>query len=608
MSFHGSLSKSGQRAAAPVPQAATDTVAGIHAVGPSVIARRGSVVCIAQGEPRFSDAPLAACARDAGIAAAWIRAFAMHGSEAPRLAGGRFAVVLVDLQAARVQMATDRFGTWPICWAATDVTLHFSDRADTVALPGRQIAPQALFDYLYYHCIPAPRTVFEGVYRLPAGHMAVWDAGRMQVQAWWQPHFDEQAQPDLAAAKARFMDIVRRSVEREAGPGTGAFLSGGTDSSTVAGLLCQAIGGPADTYSIGFDAAGYDEMDYARTAARHFGTRHHEYYVTAGDLLEGIPLVAAHYDQPFGNSSAVPAWICARRAREDGRARLLAGDGGDELFGGNTRYAKQSVFGIYDRVPRWLRQGLMEPALMNGLSRRLPGLKKGASYVEQARVPLPDRLQMYNLLWRLGPDEVLEPSFLDRVDLGAPGREQRDVWSQVHADSALNRMLAFDWKYTLADNDLPKVVGTTQLAGIDVAFPLLADELADFSLGIPTDWKLRGQQLRWFFKEALRGFLPEAIITKKKHGFGLPFGVWACTHGPLKALASEALGAMASRGVVRPAFVRALLDRLLPAHPGYYGEMVWILMMLEFWLRRHAPDYRLDPQSPVVSLPPESGA
>jgi asparagine synthase (glutamine-hydrolysing) len=154
-------------------------------------------------------------------------------------------------------------------------------------------------------------------------------------------------------------------------------------------------------------------------------------------------------------------------------------------------------------------------------------------------------------------------------------------------------MLAFDWKYTLADNDLPKVVGTTQLAGVDVGFPLLSDELVDFSLGIPPDWKVKGLQLRWFFKEALRGVLPDEIISKKKHGFGLPFGVWTCDHLPLNALARDALETLAGRGVVQPAFIRTLLDTHLAAHPGYYGELVWILMMLEFWLRQHEPEWRL---------------
>ena len=163
----------------------------------------------------------------------------------------------------------------------------------------------------------------------------------------------------------------------------------------------------------------------------------------------------------------------------------------------------------------------------------------------------------------------------------------------VPTGSELNRTLAYDWRFTLADSDLPKVRGTTGLAGVDVAFPMLDDALTDFSLRLPSEYKLKGLKLRWFFKEALRGFLPDEVITKKKQGFGLPFGVWATQHAPLKALAVDSLNSLARRGVVRADFIETLLKHRLPEHPGYYGEMVWILMMLEQWLQGHAPRHGL---------------
>jgi asparagine synthase (glutamine-hydrolysing) len=126
-----------------------------------------------------------------------------------------------------------------------------------------------------------------------------------------------------------------------------------------------------------------------------------------------------------------------------------------------------------------------------------------------------------------------------------------------------------------------------------VGFPLLDRDLLDFSLALPSTLKLKGSQLRWFFKESLRGFLPDEILVKKKHGFGLPFGVWAVRHPGLQALSRDSLHALGERGVVRPAFVARLMSELLPAHPGYYGELVWILMMLEQWLRRARPQLRL---------------
>jgi asparagine synthase (glutamine-hydrolysing) len=192
---------------------------------------------------------------------------------------------------------------------------------------------------------------------------------------------------------------------------------------------------------------------------------------------------------------------------------------------------------------------------------------------------------MYNLLVRLTHARVFDPGFLTQVDVEAPLAQQRAVWSAARAQSAINRNLAFDWKFTLADNDLPKVVGTTGLAGMAVRFPLLADELVDFSLTLPPHYKLKGLKLRWFFKEALRGFLPDEILTKKKHGFGLPFGHWVLKDPALGKLVDDSLGAIATRGILRPGFVREIKHQLLPEAPGYYGEMVWVLMMLEQWLR-----------------------
>jgi asparagine synthase (glutamine-hydrolysing) len=307
--------------------------------------------------------------------------------------------------------------------------------------------------------------------------------------------------------------------------------------------------------------------------------------------VRSIPQVAQSYDQPFGNSSAVPAYYCAKMARDDGVSRILAGDGGDELFGGNKRYATQRVFNVWDRTPAGLK-AVLGPAFDNGFTDRLPVLKKGSSYIRQASVPLPDRLQTYNLLQRLGIHEVLTARFMGMVDAHGPQQQQRDVWAQARGADLLDRQLAFDWRYTLAENDLPKVCGTTRLAGLEVAFPMLDTRLLDFSLKLPTHYKLKGLKLRWFFKEALRGFLPDEIITKKKQGFGLPFGVWAVRHPALQALARDTLGSLATRGVVKPGFIRTLLDDKLPEHPGYYGEMVWILMMLEQWLQKHAPGWR----------------
>jgi asparagine synthase (glutamine-hydrolysing) len=508
---------------------------------------------------------------------------------------GEFAVSLALDDGSRL-LAVDRFAVHTLCWRLVAGELHVAERADELARiePAAEVEPQAIFEYLYFHAIASPRTVFRGVMRLPPAHLLRFESGNVRVEPYWVPSFSEPSDAGFARLATEFRVALQSAVASQLdGTKAACYLSGGTDSSTVAGMIREATGKPAASYSIGFEAEGYDEMAYARIAARRFGCEHHEHYVTPAELVQAMPLVARHYDQPFGNSSALPAYYCAKMARADGVSRVLAGDGGDELFGGNARYAKQRVFGWYGAVPSPLRGGFVEPLLLASPLGRAPLLKKGASYVQQARVPMPDRLDLYNLLSRVGAAEVLSAALLAEVDTQAPLKQQREVWASAVARSAINRTLAFDWRYTLAENDLPKVVGSAALAGVQVGFPFLQREVLALSMRLPPAFKLRGLRLRWFFKEALRGFLPDEIITKKKHGFGLPFGIWALRDAGLRELARESVDALVARGVVRAGFERRLFDELLPAHPGYYGELVWLLTMLEQWLRGHAPGFSL---------------
>jgi asparagine synthase (glutamine-hydrolysing) len=521
--------------------------------------------------------------------AAWREALAQDVKSALTAVTGDFAVGLQQPSGSTV-LAVDRFAIQTLCYRVVGGQLRFAARADALADADTPIDPQAIFDYLYFHIIPSPRTIYKGIYRLPPGHYAVFENGQLTVAPYWVPAFEELKNASFDELKSEFLQLLQAAVATQLdGSKPACFLSGGTDSSTVAGMIALASSRQAATYSIGFDAQGYDEMEFARLAAKHFKTEHHEYYVTPDDLVRSIPSMAAHYDQPFGNSSALPAYYCAKMAKEDGVQKLLAGDGGDELFGGNTRYSKQRIFGWYDYVPGFLQKGLMDPVLSTRVAAAIPLTRKAGSYVEQARVPMPDRLQMYNLITRLGVADVLTPGMMAQIDTTLPLQLQRDVWQSNSHCSALNQELAFDWRFTLAESDLPKVAGATSFAGIGVGYPMLDDRLLAFSLKLPTAYKLKGLKLRWFFKEALRGFLPDDILTKKKQGFGLPFGVWTNQTPALKALAKDSLESLAARGIVQPDFIHTLLNQRLAEHPGYFGEMVWILMMLEQWLAAKAP-------------------
>ncbi|MEF8735578.1 MAG: asparagine synthase C-terminal domain-containing protein [Candidatus Accumulibacter necessarius] len=551
------------------------------------VARDAHAICTVIGSPSVMDDNPTSASRPSGPAADILQAWHTRGIDLASGIHGTYALAIIDTRRQCVFLAVDRFAIETLCYRSDGKTLAFSDRADCVQGRGDELDPQAIFDYLYFHMIPAPRTVFRQVRRLPAAHSVLIDRNGVHETRHWPLLFDEQHRQPFAAARDTFRNLICDSVTEEVAghKRVGAFLSGGTDSSTVAGMLCQVTGKPAPAYSIGFDAEGYDEMEYARLAARHFGCEHHEYYVTPADLVTSIPAVAQHFDQPFGNSSALPAYYCARNAQADGCTKMLAGDGGDELFGGNTRYATQRVFEYYHSLPQGVRR-LIEPMCTDGSPlRRIPGIRQATGYVRHSRVPMPDRLQSFNLLMQLDPENVLTADFLAQIDSSEPSSHMQATWNECQAPSLINRMLAYDWRYTLADSDLPKVRGATRMAGIAVAYPLLTDRLTDFSMALPPDWKLRRFKLRWFFKEALRGFLPDEILTKKKKGFGLPFGVWTTRTPALRKLVEDSLSTLAKRGIVRPDFIRKLMSEHLPQHPGYYGEMVWILTMFEQWLR-----------------------
>ena len=510
--------------------------------------------------------------------------------------GGRFAVIHADLLRRQVTLITDRFAVHSLCYAQEKDLIRFSDRADQVLpFPYTQIDLQGIYDYLYFHVIPAPRTIYVGVRRLEGAQAAILSNEAEKLVCTWRPDFSLHGSGTKQQRMDRFLEIVRRSVEADSGSGhIGAYLSGGTDSSTIAGFLTQLRGPSTSAFSIGFHAHGYDEMAYAQLAARHFGCQHHAYYVTPDDLVKAIPLVARFYDQPFGNSSALPAYYCSLLARSHGIDRMLAGDGGDELFGGNARYAKQKVLDFYWRVPAALRDGLLEPMSRVPWAQGAPFLRKVCSYVAQARLPMPARMESYNLLHRIGAERLLTPHFMQGVKTDLPPNLQAAVY-QRNADAALvNGMLAYDWRFTLTDNDLPKVLGTAALAGIEVAFPLLSDELVDFSLTLSPREKVRGLVLRHFFKKALAGFLPTEIIRKKKHGFGLPFGPWLLESRPLRHMAQHSVNQLVLRRLIDPAAAASLFSERLAEHAGYYGELIWVLMMLEEWLAAHAPNFAID--------------
>jgi asparagine synthase (glutamine-hydrolysing) len=561
-------------------------VAAISRFGKADIHVENGLAATLYGRPRFLDDDLALIARDQGQVVAVAHGWMRFGEKLPTLMHGNFAFAVLEPLKKKACLVLDRMGTERLSYACRNGNLVFGSSVQNVAAHpavGRVIDPQAIYDYLYFHTIPAPRSLYQGIHKLLPGQIVTLSNGQLNVDFYWQADYTP-TQAGFDEQRRLFREILDQSVRTADVPATAAFLSGGTDSSTVVGALTAARGTSVDTFSIGFDAEGFDEMEYARCAVERYGSRPHEYYLKPADIVSAIPVIAHEYDEPFGNNSAVPTYFCAKVAREAGFEHMMAGDGGDELFGGNARYAKQKLFENYFRLPASIRRGIVEPiAHVPGLSDRFP-LAKLKSYVNQANMGLPLRLESYNFMHRTPLDQILAPDFIHAVDPSTADAALTEVYERTASDHYINRMMHLDLKFTLADNDLRKVGTMTEAAGIEVHYPLLDDRLVAFANHLPVDYKVRGQKLRWFFKEALVDLLPEKIINKTKHGFGLPFGVWSNQYAPLGDLVSDSLSDFKKRDWMQPAYLDHMLAMQRGPHASYYGVMIWVVMMLEQWL------------------------
>lgn len=535
----------------------------------------------------------AALPAEAGEAALIAALYRRHALDCVRRLQGAFAFALWDGERARLLLATDGFAIQPLHYRVGADGLAFASRLAALRrAPGgaSDIDPQAVLHYVYFSFVPTPHTIYRGVHKLPPGHLLTYANGVVQLQPYWDVSYSD-APARLAECARPIPRLLGDAVRTQATYGggadrVGAFLSGGTDSSAISGLLGRVVQ-PARTFSIGFAETDFNESGYARLAAQHFRTQHHEYVVSAADAAAFLPQLAAAYDEPFGNSSAIAAYHCARLARAAGVETLLAGDGGDELFAGNTRYVTNEVFELYHRVPGWLRAGGLEP-LLRRLPVALPLVGKARKYVRRAALPQPLRFFSYNLLHSFEPRGIFTADFLDAVDLEAPLELAAAHYRRPDTTSMLNRLLYLDLKLAITDNDLRKVTRMCELAGVRVRYPMLDRLLVEHSGGIPAALKLRRGRERYVFKQAFRALLPAEILRKQKHGFGVPVSRWL-RQAPLRDIAEEALRSpqFAQRGYVRREFVEQLFAWHREDRTNFFGDVLWVLLMLELWHRAH---------------------
>jgi asparagine synthase (glutamine-hydrolysing) len=508
---------------------------------------------------------------------------------------GAFALALWWPGSRRLVLATDRFGIRRLYYAVGSEGIAFGTRVSIpLTFPGATTAvdPEAVYAYLNYGVVPAPQTIYRAVRRLPPGHLLEWEDGRLRVESYWEMRYTERTVSRASASasmRRHTQEAVGETLSGADPKHTGAFLSGGTDSSAVVGLMTQLTGERVNAFSIGFHEARYDELQYAELAARHFDAAHYTRVVTADDAFSCLPEVLEAYDEPFGDSSALPTFLCARLARETGMRLLLAGDGGDEIFGGNERYRREHILARYRLIPGAIRRGLIEPILGAVKPGRMDLLGKAQRYVGRASQPNPDRFYATEFFIARERERLLHADFLAAVTPDAPVRIARGHFAAVSARSELNRLMYVDLRITIGDHDLFKVTRMAELAGIAVRFPMLDPRLVDFTGTLPAWHKVRGTEKRYLFKRAFSSLLPAATLAKVKHGFGLPISGWLRSHGPFRDLARDTLLSRQSleRGYFAPGMMGELFRLHENDHTPFYGDLLWSFLMLELWHRHH---------------------
>ncbi len=573
--------------------AQTEPTRGLAAEGPpadSDLGADGAIAAAIIGRPRWTEQELRELAGQHGHARAVAEAYRRFGTDFFQCLRGAFALAVFDSSLGKAIVAIDRFGIHRLCYLRpVSGGLVFATTTDGVrAHPSAScaVSPQSIYNFIYFGVCPSPRTIYLEQAKLLPAQYAVYENDTVRTEFYWRMPYRGQSEKKPGDLSQELVERLRSAVSQIASvadaPRLGAFLSGGLDSSTVSGLLSEVTHGRAKTFTIGFSDREFDETRYAEIVARHFRTEHRNYYLTAEDVARALVPLATAFDEPFGNSSALPAYYCAKLAYENGVTTMLAGDGGDEIFAGNSRYVDELVFDLYGRIPGWLRHRVLEPLL---LPRSRPDdwvlVRKARNYIRRARIPMPERTQAYNFYQNSAPHDVFDASFLARINLLDPLEMMREVYDRTTSPALLHRMLHLDLKLTLADNDLRKVGTACELAGLSVAYPFLDDDVVEFSAQVPVDLLIRRFQKRWFFKHAFKDFLPPATLAKRKHGFGMPFAQWPRTDPRLREIANDCLASLRPRRLLRSDF----LDRLIGDRPGSELDgLVWDLMMLEMWL------------------------
>jgi asparagine synthase (glutamine-hydrolysing) len=535
--------------------------------------------------------------RTAGDTEVILEAYLEWGEGCVHRLDGMFALALWDVRARTLLLARDRTGKKPLYVYEDSKRLVFASELKAIFAHGgldESLRREAVPEFLAYGYVPTPGTFFRRIRKVsPATFEVHPETGAPRTVEYWDfPVRPDPLQvPDKAEWTKKLRALFFSAVEKRmvADVPLGAFLSGGIDSTLVVAAMAQLSSKPVRTFSIGFEGhPSWDETPFARMVAARYRTDHTEFSVKP-ESFELLEKLAWHYDEPFGDSSAIPSYIVAKLTREQVTV-ALTGDGGDELFAGYPRFigavAAERIPQIARTAARWLMAPLPHGQEHQGLWER------GRRFALQASRELPERLR--NWVSVFTAEELaglLHHDLLELASAGTLGASYTQWHRRAGAASALNRVLYINAHTYLLDDLNVKVDRASMAVGLETRAPFLDTALMEYVFALPAQFKLRGMTTKRMLKKAMSDLLPPEIVTRKKMGFGVPLGAWF--RGPLKGLLED--------GLIRPGlalhdFVRRdALGRLVEAHRTGrrdYGLQLWSLWMLQSFLSRRSVEKR----------------
>jgi asparagine synthase (glutamine-hydrolysing) len=503
-----------------------------------------------------------------------------HGEGFAARLRGMFAVAVWDGRRRRLVLARDRYGIKPLYYRDEGGELVFA--SELRALPRGEVDPDAVEAFLAFNSVPAPYSIFTGTRKLPAGHLLVWEDGRVRVERYARPApapasevRDEDPAELAEELRARLRDSVRAHLIADVP--VGVLLSGGVDSSLLAALAAQESDEPVHTFSIGFEERSFDELDDARSVATMYGTRHEE-LVLRPDAALLLPRLAEAFDEPFADSSALPTYLVSELAARHVKV-ALSGEGGDELFGGYYTYAADLLA---------LRVGRLAPGV-RPLVERLPSSSRKASFdykakrfVRGANLPPLER----HHAWK----EIFSDEARAELTGGRPGSDPIDLlrvrFGETEGAELLARLQDVDLGTYLVDDLLVKTDRASMAHSLEARVPYLDPLVTGLALALPTRLKVRGLRKKVLLRKAAAPLLPRRIVYGRKRGFSIPAAAWL--RGELEPFARDVLApeTLRRQGFFRPEPVTRLLDRHVSGEEDL-SRQLWGLLAFTLWHERH---------------------